>query len=88
VLVVTVLKMFTRTRNRVTSRAIRPGITSIGMRKEIQETITNMPDNGHNYWRNGYHEHCLVWFEKYGPSTPFGRATEEEKQTNGLRSTK
>ena len=28
----------------VTRRAIRPGITSIGMRKEIQETITNRPD--------------------------------------------
>ena len=27
----------------VTRRAIRPGITSIGMRKEIQETITNRP---------------------------------------------
>ena len=40
---VTVLKMLTRTRKRVTRRAILPGITSIGMRKEIQETITNRP---------------------------------------------
>ena len=30
----------------VTRRAIRPGITSIGMRKEIQETITNRPNEG------------------------------------------
>ena len=44
VLVVTVLKMLTRTRKRVTRRAIRPGITSIGMRKEIQDTITNRPE--------------------------------------------
>ena len=43
VLVVTVLKMLTRTRKRVTRRAIRPGITSIGMRKDIQDTITNRP---------------------------------------------
>ena len=43
VLVVTVLKMLTRTRKRVTRSAILPGMTSIGMRKEIQETITNSP---------------------------------------------
>ena len=43
VLVVTVLKMLTRTRKRVTRRAILPGMTSMGMRKEIQETITNRP---------------------------------------------
>ena len=43
VLVVTVLKMLTRTRKSVTRRAIRPGITSIGMRKDIQDTITNRP---------------------------------------------
>ena len=43
VLVVTVLNMFTRTRKRVTSSAIRPGITSMGIRNEIQETITNRP---------------------------------------------
>jgi hypothetical protein len=43
VLVVTVLKMLTSTRKRVTSRAMRPGITSMGMRKEIQETMTNRP---------------------------------------------
>ena len=43
VLVVTVLKILTRTRNSVTSRAIRPGITSIGIRKDIQDTITNSP---------------------------------------------
>ena len=43
VLVVTVLKMLTSTRNRVTSSAIRPGITSIGIRNEIHDTITNSP---------------------------------------------
>ena len=43
VLVVTVLKMLTSTRNRVTRRAIRPGMTSMGMRNEIQETITKRP---------------------------------------------
>ena len=44
VLVVTVLKMLTRTRKRVTRRAILPGITSIGMRKEIHDTMTNKPE--------------------------------------------
>ena len=43
VFVVTVLKMLTRTRKSVTRSAILPGITSMGMRKEIQETITNKP---------------------------------------------
>ena len=43
VLVVTLLKMLTSTRNKVTRRAILPGITSIGMRKDIQDTITNRP---------------------------------------------
>ena len=43
VLVVTVLKMLTSTRNRVTSSAIRPGITSIGIRNEIHDTITKSP---------------------------------------------
>ena len=43
VLVVTVLKMLTSTRNRVTRSPILPGITSMGMRNEIQETITNKP---------------------------------------------
>ena len=45
VFVVTVLKMLTRTRKRVTRRAILPGITSIGMRKEIQDTMTNRPED-------------------------------------------
>ena len=44
VLVVTVLKMLTSTRNRVTRSAILPGITSMGMRKEIHETITKRPE--------------------------------------------
>ena len=43
VLVVTLLKMLTSTRNKVTRRAILPGITSIGMRNDIQDTITNRP---------------------------------------------
>jgi hypothetical protein len=38
------LNMLTRTRKRVTSSAILPGITSIGIRNEIQETITNIPE--------------------------------------------
>ena len=44
VLVVTLLKMLTKTRKRVTKRAILPGITSMGIRKEIQDTITNNPE--------------------------------------------
>ena len=44
VLVVTVLKMLTKTRKSVTSNAILPGMTSIGMRKLIQLTITKRPD--------------------------------------------
>ena len=43
VLVVTLLKMLTNTRNRVTSKAILPGITSIGIKNEIQLTMTNNP---------------------------------------------
>ena len=43
VLVVTLLKILTSTRKRVTRRAILPGITSIGMRNDIQDTITNNP---------------------------------------------
>ena len=43
VLVVTLLKMLTRTRNKVTSNAILPGITSIGIKNEIQLTMTNSP---------------------------------------------
>ena len=43
VLVVTLLKMLTSTRNRVTRRAILPGITSIGIKNEIQDTITKRP---------------------------------------------
>ena len=38
---VTLLKMLMSTRKRVTSRAIRPGTTSGGMRKLTQEVITN-----------------------------------------------
>ena len=41
------LKMLTSTRNRVTRSAILPGITSIGMRNEIHETITKRPANEH-----------------------------------------
>ena len=43
VFVVTVLKMLTSTRKRVTRSAILPGITSIGIKKEIQDTMTNRP---------------------------------------------
>ena len=43
VLVVTVLKMLTSTRNRVTKRPILPGMTSIGIKNDIQDTITNKP---------------------------------------------
>ena len=43
VLVVTVLKMLTRTRNRVIRRAILPGMTSGGTTKLIQDTMTNNP---------------------------------------------
>ena len=43
VLVVTVLKMLTSTRNKVTRRPILPGMTSMGMRNDIQDTMTNKP---------------------------------------------
>ena len=43
VMVFTVLKMLTRTRKRVIRRAIRPGITSGGTTKLIQDTTTNKP---------------------------------------------
>ena len=52
VLVVTVLKMLTSTRKRVTKSAILPGITSIGIRNEIHETITKRPRK------------CIVFEEK------------------------
>ena len=44
VLVVTVLKMLTNTRNRVIRSAILPGITSGGTTKLIQDTTTNRPE--------------------------------------------
>ena len=43
-LVVIVLKMLTRTRKTVTRRVIRPGTMSGGTRKEIHDTMTNIPD--------------------------------------------
>ena len=49
VLVVTLLKMLTSTRNSVTRSAILPGITSMGMRNEIHETITNRPSNNKQF---------------------------------------
>jgi hypothetical protein len=58
VLVVTLLKMFTNTRNRVTSRAILPGITSIGIKNnfkyEVQERAVNavsVQQLAEEYWR-------------------------------------
>lgn len=44
VLVVTVLKMLTRTRKMVIRSVIRPGTTSGGIRNEIQDTMTNIPE--------------------------------------------
>ena len=41
---VTVLKILTRTRKIVTSKAILPGMTSGGTTKLIQETTTNRPE--------------------------------------------
>ena len=52
VLVVTLLKMLTNTRNKVTSKAILPGITSMGMRNDIQDTITNRPNTTQNTIHN------------------------------------
>ncbi len=43
-LLVIVLKMLVSTRNRVTRRAILPGMTSGGIRKLTHETTTNRPD--------------------------------------------
>ena len=43
VLVVTLLKMLTRTRKRVMSKAIRPGMTSGGTTKLIHDTTTKRP---------------------------------------------
>ena len=42
-MLLTVLKMLTRTRKRVIRSAIRPGITSGGTTKLIQDTTTNKP---------------------------------------------
>ena len=44
VLVVMLLKMLTRTRKSVMRRAIRPGMTSGGTTKLIQDTTTNRPE--------------------------------------------
>ena len=41
----TVLKMLTRRRKRMTRRPIRPPISSIGIRNEIQDTRTNKPEH-------------------------------------------
>ena len=54
VLVVTLLNMLTSTRNSVTSRAILPGITSMGIKKEIQETITKRPGKENSKGRRVY----------------------------------
>jgi len=43
-LAVTELKMLTKTRKSVTKSAMRPGTTSGGTMKDIQETITNRPE--------------------------------------------
>ena len=43
VFVVTVLKMLTKTRNKVARRIILPGITLTGIKNEIQLTTTNSP---------------------------------------------
>lgn len=52
VFVVTVLKMFTSTRKSVTKSPILPGITSMGIRKDIQDTITNNPKISENIKKN------------------------------------
>ena len=44
-LVERVLKMLTRRRKRMTRRPIRPPISSIGIRNEIQDTRTNKPEH-------------------------------------------
>ena len=54
VLVVTLLNMLTSTRKSVTSRAILPGITSMGIKKEIQETITKRPGKEKDKGRRVY----------------------------------
>ena len=56
---VTVLKMLTRTRKIVTSKAILPGMTSGGTTKLIHETTTNRPEqqrelNAENLPTNSY----------------------------------
>ena len=64
VFVVTLLKMLTRTRKRVMSRAIRPGITSGGTTKLIQETTTNSPEGRKKEGANKIYD---GHFMKYGP---------------------
>merc|ERR1719376_723009 len=44
VLVVTVLKMLTNTKNNITNKAIRPGMMSEGTRKETHDTATKRLD--------------------------------------------
>ena len=63
VLVVTVLKMLTSTRNKVTRRAILPGMTSIGMRNDIQDTITNKPSKQRQSVYHKIYQVCLKFCE-------------------------
>ena len=57
VFVVTVLKMLTRTRKRVTRSAILPGMTSGGTTKLIQDTTTNRPE----YQSQDTKEICCIY---------------------------
>ena len=61
----TVLKMLTRTRKRVMSRAILPGITSGGTTKLIHDTTTNSPGYARTFWLPFFRFHrCQCWFLK------------------------
>ena len=75
VLVVTLLKMLTSTRNKVTKRAILPGMTSMGMRKDIQETITKRPSMKNVVRRDECTDQQkaevhLIWRQKVSVNSP------------------
>ena len=78
VLVVTVLNMLTRTRKRVTSSAILPGITSMGIRNEIQETITNIPEHIDSNDKGAASKDLTRPISIYTQNNPFGYSPKKQ----------
>ncbi len=61
-LAVTELNILTRTRKRVTSRAILPGTTSGGTMNEIQETTTKRPVVRYTFKQVKYVYQCTFFY--------------------------